>query len=133
METGERAPRRIRLDDLTDDTAQTTNLHRFVAIDPAHMDMSGPWKLYFGRATTPPHSSSGPHHHGDAETGGYVLSGRCRIYFGEGFKKFMDFEKGDFIYVPPHLPHIEANEGDEPFVGLLVRSPDNIVVNLDEE
>ena len=132
MAEEQRVPKLIRAAEVTDSTAQTTNLHRFVAIDPQLMEMSGPSRLYLGRASAPPHTNSGPHHHGEAETGGFVLKGSCRIYWGENFSEYFDAEEGDFMYVPPYVHHIEANEHDEPFEGILVRSPDNIVVNLDE-
>jgi len=44
----------------------------------------------------------------------------------------MDFEEGDFVFVPPYVPHIEGNRGDEePLEWVTARTPDNIVVNLD--
>jgi uncharacterized RmlC-like cupin family protein len=122
----------ITAQQVNDSTAQTENLHRFVAISPANMPMPGPSKLYMGRAVAPPHTNSGKHHHGIAETGGYCLRGRTRIYFGDNYEEFVEAGPGDFMYVPPHVPHIEANEWDEEFEGILVRSPENIVVNLDE-
>ena len=50
-----------------------------------------------------------PHHHGEAETGGYVLSGRARIYFGEKFADYVDMAEGDWVFVPPFMPHVECN------------------------
>ena len=50
-----------------------------------------------------------PHHHGEAETGGYVLSGRARIYFGEKFEDYLDMSEGDWVFVPPFMPHVECN------------------------
>lgn len=47
-----------------------------------------------------PLGSSGVQHHGDAESGIYVLHGRIRIYFGDGLERSIDAETGDFIYVP---------------------------------
>jgi uncharacterized RmlC-like cupin family protein len=74
-----------------------------------------------------------PHHHGEAETAGFVMSGRARIYFGEDYEEYVDMERGDFCYVPAYLPHIEANLSDtEPLVFLTCRTPDNIVVNLED-
>ena len=122
----------IRAGQVDDGTAQTENLHRFVAISAEKMNMEGPDRLYMGRAIAPPHTNSGKHHHGIAETGGFCLRGRTRIYFGEDFKEFVEAGPGDFMYVPPHVPHIEANEWDEEFEGILVRSPENIVVNLED-
>jgi uncharacterized RmlC-like cupin family protein len=72
-----------------------------------------------------------PHHHGEAETGAYVLSGRARIYFGKDFAEHVDLAEGDFMYVPPFVPHLEANMSTtEELWWLACRSPDNIVVNL---
>jgi uncharacterized RmlC-like cupin family protein len=88
-------------------------------------------RLWFGKASNAPGFRSLPHHHGEAETGAYVLYGRARIYFGEGFKEYVDLTEGDFMYVPPFLSHLEANMSTtEELWWLACRSPDNIVVNL---
>jgi len=66
-----------------------------------------------------------------AETGAYVLSGRARIYFGQDLGEYLDLETGDFMFVPPFLPHLEANMSTtEQLWWLACRTPDNIVVNL---
>src|SRR5665213_2355949 len=100
MSENRKVPQVIRPDVLTQQTAQTRNLHRFVAVDPELMDMEESSRIFFGRATTPSHASSGAHHHGEAETAGYVISGNCRIYYGEGYKEFVECHPGDFMYVP---------------------------------
>jgi uncharacterized RmlC-like cupin family protein len=117
----------IRKADLTDSTAQTSGMPRRAAISPGDGRSS---RLWMGRVTGHPGMNSGPHHHGEAETCGYILSGRCRVYYGEDFTDFVDLETGDFIYVGPYVPHIEANPNDEPVEFVTVRTPDNIVVNL---
>ena len=61
-----------------------------------------------------------------------MLNGHVRVYFGEGFKEYVDAGPGDYIFVPAYLPHIEGNVTDEPAEAVLTRSPDNIVVNLAE-
>ena len=72
-----------------------------------------------------------PHHHGEAETGAYVLSGRARIYFGKDFKDYVDLSEGDFLFVPPFIPHLECNMSTtEELWWLACRTPENIVVNL---
>jgi uncharacterized RmlC-like cupin family protein len=87
-----------------------------------------------GRVTGPPGMDSGPHHHGEAETGGYVLSGSARIYYGENYAEEVDLFPGDFIYVPGFIPHIETNlSKTEPIEFVTCRFPGNIVVNLDPE
>jgi len=88
-------------------------------------------RLWFGKASNRPGFRSLPHHHGEAETGAYVLSGRARVYFGDGYGEFVDLATGDFMFVPPFLPHLEANMSTtEELWWLACRSPDNIVVNL---
>ena len=72
-----------------------------------------------------------PHHHGEAETGGYVLSGRARIYFGEKFADYLDLAEGDWVFVPPFLPHVECNlDRSRPLTWMTARTPENIVINL---
>ncbi|HEY8491763.1 MAG TPA: cupin domain-containing protein [Dehalococcoidia bacterium] len=92
---------------------------------------AGATRLWLGLAVLPPGAVSAPHHHGEAETAAYVLRGRLRISYGEGFRRHVEAGPGDFIFVPAGLPHIEANASDaEPAEVLAARSPDNIVVNL---
>ena len=109
-------------------TAQSGGLAFVTGVGPAHTSAK---KLWFGRATNEPGFRSLPHHHGEAETGAYLLSGRARIYFGENYREFVDLEAGDFMFVPPILPHVEANMSvTEGLVWIACRTPENIVVNL---
>ena len=88
-------------------------------------------RLWFGKVHNDPGYRSVSHHHGEAETGGYVLSGKARIYFGERFEDYLDMETGDWVFVPPFMPHVECNRSrSEPLVWLTTRTPENIVVNL---
>src|SRR5512146_465856 len=88
-------------------------------------------RLWFGKVSNEAGYRSVPHHHGEAETGGYVLSGRARIYFGEKFEDSLDMEEGDWVFVPPFLPHVECNLArNRPLTWMTTRTPENIVVNL---
>ncbi|MDF3306451.1 cupin domain-containing protein [Rhodococcus sp. T2V] len=88
-------------------------------------------KIWFGKVSNEPGYRSLPHHHGEAETGGYVLTGKARIYFGENFADYVDMTEGDFVFVPPYMPHVEANMSiTDELVWLTTRTPENIVVNL---
>lgn len=88
-------------------------------------------KLWFGKVSNEPGFRSVTHHHGEAETGGYVLSGRARIYFGDKFADYVDMEEGDWVFVPPFMPHVECNlSRTRPLVWMTTRTPENIVVNL---
>ena len=88
-------------------------------------------RLWYGRVSNAPGFRSVTHHHGEAETGGYVLSGKARIYYGEKFGSYVDMESGDWVFVPPFMPHVECNMSTtEDLIWLTTRTPDNIVVNL---
>jgi uncharacterized RmlC-like cupin family protein len=90
-------------------------------------------RIWFGKVSNEPGYRSLPHHHGEAETGGYVLTGSARIYFGEDYSEFLDMAEGDFVFVPPFMPHVEANMSTtDELVWLTARTPENIVVNLDD-
>jgi uncharacterized RmlC-like cupin family protein len=88
-------------------------------------------RLWYGKVRNEPGFRSVSHHHGEAETGGYVLSGRARIYFGDKFEDYIDMSEGDWVFVPPFMPHVECNlSRSKPLVWLTTRTPENIVVNL---
>ena len=110
-------------------TAQTRGMLRRPGIQA---DNTGAKRIWLGLVTCEPNTQGSPHHHGEAETAAYVLSGQVRVYFGEGLNEYVDAGPGDFIFVPAYLPHIEANVTDLPAEAVLSRSPDNIVVNLGE-
>lgn len=119
-----------RSGELAGDTAQSGDCVRNSGVSPQHTPAT---KLWFGRVSNEPGHRSPPHHHGEAETGGYVLKGHGRIYFGDGYKQFIDMFEGDFVFVPPFMPHIEVNMSTtEELVWLTCRTPDNLVINLDD-
>jgi uncharacterized RmlC-like cupin family protein len=109
-------------------TAQSGGLMLVTGVGPKHTPAT---RLWFGKAMNAPGFRSLPHHHGEAETGAYVLSGCARIYWGENFCEYVDLSEGDFMYVPPFIPHLEVNMSTtEELWWLACRSPENIVVNL---
>ncbi|EMQ98549.1 cupin domain-containing protein [Paeniglutamicibacter gangotriensis] len=111
-------------------TAQSGDCIRVSGVSVQHTPAT---KIWFGQVSNTPGYRSLPHHHGEAETGGYVLRGHGRIYFGEDYGQFLDMTAGDWVFVPPFMPHVEANMSvTEELVWLTARTPENIVVNLDE-
>ncbi len=109
------------------DTIQTRGMVRQPGITSETVGVS---KVWMGLVTAAPNETGQAHHHGEAETAAYVLSGRVRVYYGEDFKEVVEAGPGDFLFVPPYTPHIEANPFDEPHTAVLVRAPANIVINL---
>lgn len=111
-------------------TGQSGGAVRISGVSPQHTPAT---KIWYGKVSNEPGYRSLPHHHGEAETGGYLLKGRGRIYFGENYAEHIDMSEGDFVFVPPHMPHVEANMSTtEELVWVTCRTPDNIVVNLPE-
>ncbi|THD45014.1 MAG: cupin, partial [Bradyrhizobium sp.] len=80
-------------------TAQSGGLALVTGVGPK---VTSSTKLWFGKASNAPGFRSLPHHHGEAETGAYLLSGAARIYFGENFQEFVEMSAGDFMFVPPY-------------------------------
>jgi uncharacterized RmlC-like cupin family protein len=92
----------------------------------------GSERVWMGRTTVPPHTSSGDHHHGDSETAIYVVSG-CPVFVfaQDGEEVRLVTAPGDYVFVPPFTPHREENPGDEEAVVVIARSTQEaIVVNL---
>ena len=109
-------------------TAQSEGVIRVSGVSAQHTPAT---RLWFGQVRNDAGYRSVPHHHGEAETGGYVLSGHARIYFGDKFADYVDMEEGDWVFVPPFMPHVECNlSRTKPLVWMTTRTPENIVVNL---
>ena len=114
----------------SEETLQTSGMRRFAAISGT---LTGSQKLWMGGNTVLPGEASAAHHHGEADSGIYIVSGRPRFTFlVDGEETSIDAAPGDFVYVPAWVPHREENpSGDEPAVVVLARStPEEIVVNL---
>ena len=122
----------VHAGELDPNTPQTPGMHREAAIDAAR---AGAEKLWAGTVVIHPDAKTGPHHHGELESIIYVVSGRARMRWGERLEFVAEAGPGDFIYVPPFVPHQEINaRADEVLECVLVRSDgESVVVNLDIE
>jgi len=119
----------IRGNNLDPNTPQTPGMTRAAAITHA---ATGASKLWAGTVKVDPHARTGPHHHGELETVLYIVKGRARMRWGENLEFTDVAEPGDFIFVPPFVPHQEINAGQEVCEAVVVRSgQDPVVVNLD--
>ena len=78
-------------------------------------------------------AKTGAHHHGALESVIYVVRGRARMRWGEKLEYVAEAGPGDFIFVPPYVPHQEINAStSETLECVLVRSDNEaVVVNLD--
>lgn len=119
-------------DQLDADTPQTPGMNRAAAINFARV---GAQKLWAGTVHIHAGAKTGAHHHGPLESVIYVIRGRARMRWGEQLEFTAEAGPGDFIYVPPFVPHQEINASSaETLECVLVRSDNEaVVVNLDIE
>lgn len=119
----------VRAGELDPDTGQTAGMRRFEALSARH---GGTQRIWMGENHVGPATNSGDHHHGEAETGIYVVSGHPEfVFLVDGAETRITTGPGDYVFVPPWVPHREENPGDEPAVVVLARSTqEGIVVNL---
>jgi uncharacterized RmlC-like cupin family protein len=120
----------IRGDELDDNTAQTLGMNRRAAVTT---ERTGANKLWAGTVTISPKAKTGAHHHGDLESVIYVVNGVARLRWGDRLEFVAEAGQGDFIYVPPYVPHQEINASDDVQLHcVLARSgQQGLVVNLD--
>jgi len=118
----------IKPDQRGANTAQTLGMVRQAGIAS---DVCGSQGLWVGFVSAPP-GPSGAHHHGDAESGIYILRGRVRMHFGEMLETSLIAEAGDFLYIPPRTVHVEENLSSTEAAELIVARnvADFLVVNV---
>ena len=119
----------VHAGELDPNTPQTPGMSRAAAITAAR---AGAEKLWAGTVDVHPDARTGAHHHGALESVIYVVSGQARMRWGERLEYMAEAGPGDFIYVPPYVPHQEINASDsEPLSCVLCRSgQEPVVVNL---
>jgi uncharacterized RmlC-like cupin family protein len=117
---------------LDPNTPQTPGMDRKAAINFARV---GAQKIWAGTVTIEANAKTGAHHHGSLESVIYVLKGRARMRWGERLEFLAEAGPGDFIFVPPYVPHQEINAStDDPLECVVIRSDNEaVVVNLDIE
>ena len=122
----------VPADRLDPNTAQTPGMDRKAAINFARVGAS---KLWAGTVHIHANAKTGAHHHGPLESVIYVVKGRARMRWGEHLEFTAEAGPGDFIYVPPFVPHQEINASPTDVLEcVLVRSDgEAVAVNLDIE
>jgi len=117
-------------DRLDPNTAQTPGMFRQAAITHARV---GAQKIWAGTVSIEANAKTGVHHHGALESVIFVVRGRARMRWGERLEFVAEAGPGDFIYVPPYVPHQEINaDPDNVLECVLVRSDNEaVVVNID--
>lgn len=80
----------------------------------------GAKKIWLGYVELGPGLVSAVHHHGEAESGIYIISGNARFYSGDRLDEAQEAHAGDFVWVPPNLVHVEMNVSKEEPVRMVV-------------
>ena len=120
----------IKASEISSDTAQSEGMRRFAALSGRSV---GAKKLWMGETHVSPETVSDNHHHGESETAIYVRSGNPEFVFHDGTQEVrISTSPGDYIFVPPYLPHREENpDPNTPAEVVIARSTQEaIVVNL---
>lgn len=120
----------LRADELSSDTTQSAGMHRQEAISGAS---AGSTNIWMGQNRVSPGARSANHHHGESESGIYVVSGNPEfVFLRDGVEERIQAAPGDYVYVPPFVPHREENpsQTDEAVVVLARSTQEAIVVNL---
>ena len=120
----------VHAHELDPNVAQTQGMSRAAAINFARM---GAEKIWAGTVKIQPNAKTGAHHHGPVESVIFVVKGKARMRWGERLEYTAEAGPGDFIWVPPFVPHQEINASEnEPLECVLLRSgQEPVVVNLD--
>ena len=120
----------VHAGELDCNTPQTPGMSRAAAITYAR---TGADKLWAGTVVVAPNARTSAHHHGELESVIYIVKGRALMRWGDHLEFSEEAGPGDFIYVPPYVPHQECNaDPNQPVEAVLVRSgQEPIVVNLD--
>jgi uncharacterized RmlC-like cupin family protein len=120
---------------LVGDTTQTAGMRRLEAISGKTV---GAEHLWMGQTHVPGATASANHHHGKSETAIYVVSGTPVFVFldiegEEPVERRIQTGPGDYVFVPPWVPHREENPdpGTEAVVVIARTTQEAIVVNLD--
>src|SRR5260370_38558214 len=122
----------VPCEECTSATAQTSGMTRMAALSG---DTVGSRAIWMGETHVAPRVAWGPHHHGESETGIYVVSGNPEfIYAADGREVRLLTKPGDYIYVPPFVHHIESNaNSDEEAVVVIARTTQEAIVeNLED-
>jgi uncharacterized RmlC-like cupin family protein len=94
-------------------------------------ELVGANELWIGMTVLEPGAETEPHHHGDHETGVYLVAGRLRLQWGPRLESVAELEVGDLVFLPPRTPHAEVNPSpDEAAVWVVLRNEHLVHVPL---
>ncbi len=110
------------------ETLTRQRLPYFIGISEATAGAKG---ISMNLVIIPPGGSAEPHLHRDYETAIYLIKGRVETRYGRGLKQSVVNEAGDFIFIPPNVPHQPHNlSATEPAHALVARNDPNEQENV---
>ncbi|MBF2046117.1 MAG: cupin domain-containing protein [Leptolyngbya sp. IPPAS B-1204] len=110
------------------ETLTRQRLPYFVGVSKATVGSQG---ISMNLVIIPPGGAAEPHFHRDYETAIYLLKGRVETRYGQGLKQSVINEAGDFIFIPPGVPHQPFNlSTDEPAQAIVARNDPNEQENV---
>ena len=75
------------------------------------------------KVVIPPGGAAKPHVHQGFESAIYLLQGRVETKYGDGLAKSVVNEAGDFLFIPPDVPHQPVNlSKTEPAIAIVARN-----------
>lgn len=105
------------------ETMTRQRLPYFVGISA---DTAGTTGLSMHMVVIPPGAAAAPHLHQGYETAIYVLEGRVETRYGDGLRESIISEAGDFLFIPPNMPHEAINlSNTEPARAIVARNDAN--------
>ncbi len=78
------------------------------------------------RVVIPPGGRAEPHRHVGSESAIYLLQGRVKTFYGHCLETMVINQAGDFLFIPPGLPHMPVNlSGTETAIAIVARNDAN--------
>ena len=103
--------------------AERQQLEYFLGVSGDTCGSTGPTTSPATTCSRPPGAAAEPHYHDGYETAIYQLEGRVETRYGEGLARSVVTEAGDFLFVPPGVPHQPVNlSTSERAVALIARN-----------
>lgn len=89
-------------------------------------ETAGSKSLSMNMVVIPPGGQAEAHYHDGFESAVYLIQGRVEMRYGVGLAKTVVNETGDFVFIPPNVPHQPRNLSDtEPAIAIVSRNDPN--------
>jgi uncharacterized RmlC-like cupin family protein len=102
------------------EVATRQRLPYFIGVSAATVGAAG---LSMHLVVIPPGARAAPHLHQGYETAIYVLEGRVETRYGDKLSESVISEAGEFLFIPPDVPHEAINlSATEPARAIVARN-----------